>query len=183
MKVHRIGQQNDRKVVIYRFMNQSTDFRDENQKGPKHVLIRTRPLKPNQRMKIITTGMHMKNSGQKVTHVELSKRTNFDRTCKFWWDRKDLLLTAGKLCDRKKGRLGRPIHPPFSNKQKIDHAITVCENLVVGQHLPDTAKELKCGQRTFERHLKKSYMKKIIKERTKIIIIMFLLKELILPER
>ena len=93
-------------------------------------------LKPSQRMKIITTGMHMKNSGQKVTYVELSKRTTFDRrTCKFWWDRKDLLFPAGKLCDRKKGRSGRPIHPPFSNKQKIDHAITVCEN----QRCPNSA--------------------------------------------
>ncbi|CAF4708626.1 unnamed protein product [Rotaria sp. Silwood1] len=59
-------------------------------------------LKPNQRMKIITTR----------------------RTSKLWWDRKDLLLTTGTLCDRKKGRSGRSIHQSFSNKQKIDHAIT-----------------------------------------------------------
>jgi hypothetical protein len=112
-------------------------------------------LKPNQRMKIIRTGMEMENSGQKVTYVELSKKTNFNkRTCKLWWDRKDLLLETGTLCDRKKGRSGRPMHPSFSNKQKIDDAITVCENLGTGQHLRDAAKELKCGQRTLQRHLK-----------------------------
>ncbi|CAF3256134.1 unnamed protein product [Rotaria sp. Silwood2] len=99
-------------------------------------------LKPNQRMKIITTGLQIENSGQKVTYAELSKKTNFDkRTCKLWWDRKDLLLKTGTLCDRKKGRSGRPIHPSFSNKQKIDHAITTNPSIhgmfVANQHACD----------------------------------------------
>ena len=67
-------------------------------------------LKPNQRMKIITTGMQIENSGHNVTYAELSKKTNFDRrTCKRYWNRKDLLLTTGTLGVRKKGRSGRSI--------------------------------------------------------------------------
>ncbi|CAF1179538.1 unnamed protein product [Didymodactylos carnosus] len=76
--------------------------------------------------------MQTENSGRKVTYVELSKDTSFNKkTCKLWWDRKDLLLKTGTLCDRKKGKSGRPIHQSFSNKQEIDHAITVCENLQI----------------------------------------------------
>ncbi|CAF4462493.1 unnamed protein product [Didymodactylos carnosus] len=106
-------------------------------------------------MKIITTGMQIENSGRKVTYVELSKETSFNKkTCKLWWDRKDLLLKTGTLCDRKKGKSGRPIQQSFSNKQEIDHAITVRENLQIGQHLKDAAEKLKCAKSTLKKHLK-----------------------------
>ncbi|CAF1651446.1 unnamed protein product, partial [Didymodactylos carnosus] len=64
------------------------------------------------------------------------------------------IITTGTLCDRRKGKSGRPIHRSFSNKQEIDHAITVCENLQIGQHLKDAAEKLKCAKRTLKKHLK-----------------------------
>ena len=35
---------NDQHFIIYRFMHESTDFSDGNQKGPKCVLMRPRPF-------------------------------------------------------------------------------------------------------------------------------------------
>jgi hypothetical protein len=59
----------------------------------------------------------------------IKKKTNFDRrTCKLWWNQKDLLLKTG--------------------------SITAYGNLEVGQHLQDAAKELKFGKSTLKRHLK-----------------------------